>query len=827
MATIDHQNIQGGVSVLSTYRVLDLTDERGHLAGLILAQLGAEVIAVEPPGGSSARRLGPFAPGDAGDGERSLHHWAYNRGKRSVVLDLDTEEGAAELKRLATGADILLESAEPGQMAARGLDHAVLAALNPALIHVSITAFGSEGPKANWAVSDLVLQASAGNMSITGDQDRAPLRAGGTLPQAFHNAASEAAGAALLALFERQRASGRGQHIDVSAQQSMNQSTQSMSLAAPLSATSTTRIAGGASLQGIPIQLMWPCADGHASVTFLFGTAFSRFTRNLMNWIHEEGFCDEATRDKDWDDYPFMLLDGREPIEEYDRVKQVLTDFFATKTKAELLEAAMERRVLITPVWTTAEVAASPQLADRGYWEELEHAELGTVRYPGAFAKFSATPLAPLAPAPSLGADTEAVLAEADRAPSVEVAPVDDAAPALPLAGVKILDFMWAMAGPAASRVLADYGAEIIRVESINKMDAIRTLAPFRDDITDPENSGCWNNMNAGKLGLSIDMSKPGAIDVIWDLIDWADVVLESFSPKAMGAWGIDYESIKARKPDIIMASSCLMGQTGPLAMLAGFGTMAAAVSGFFYPVGWTDRAPAGAFGAYTDYTSPRWLVAAVMGALEHHRATGEGQYIDLSQAESALYLLAPALLHQTVNGVTWERDGNRDLVFAPQGVYPTAGDDNWIAISCTSDDTWRALCRAMERRDLADLSVEERRARHDELDEILSAFTTGRDGVALMNDLQAAGVAAHIVQNSVELQADPQLQHRQHLVEVAHAKQEITTVEGSRFQMSRTPAVVDRGGPTFGEHTFEILTGTLAYDGDRIAELAAAELLE
>ncbi|HAX04924.1 MAG TPA: CoA transferase, partial [Acidimicrobiaceae bacterium] len=151
---------------------------------------------------------------------------------------------------------------------------------------------------------------------------------------------------------------------------------------------------------------------------------------------------------------------------------------------------------------------------------------------------------------------------------------------------------MWAMAGPAASRVLADYGAEIIRVESANKIDAVRTLEPFPGGEADPDKSGIYHNMNAGKRGLSLDLSKPDAIDVIWDLIDWADVVLESFSPKAMAAWGLDYAQVSQRKPEVIMASSCLMGQTGPLAMLAGFGTMAAAISGFFYPVGWTDRAP-------------------------------------------------------------------------------------------------------------------------------------------------------------------------------------------------------------------------------------------
>ncbi len=815
--------------MLGDYRVLDLTDERGHLAGAMLRQLGAEVIAIEPPGGSSARTLGPFA-GDVVDPERSLHHWAYNRGKKSVVLDLDTDEGRDALRALAAGADILIESAGPGVMDGRGLGWAELSALNPALVHVSISAFGSDGPKATWAASDLVIQASAGNMALTGDKDRAPLRAGGTLPQAYHNAASEAAGAALLALFERQNRSGLGQHVDASAQQSMNQSCQSMMLAHPLGAMSTTRIAGGANLQGIDIQLMWPCQDGHASVTLLFGTGFARFTQRLMDWVCEEGFCDEAMRDKDWIEYPMMLLDGREPVAEYERVKSTLTTFFATKTKAQLLDAAMTRRVLIAPVWTTAEVVDSPQLADRSYWEDVDHGELGLIRYPGAFARFSTTPLEPLPAAPRLGEHTDEVLSGAARRPHVVVREADPSAPpstARPLEGIKVLDFMWAMAGPAASRVLTDHGAQVVRVESVNKMDAARTLAPFRDDVTDPEYSGLWNNMNAGKSGLALDLSKPGAIDVIWDLIDWADVVLESFSPRAMAAWGISHDQVLARRPDLVMASSCLMGQSGPLAMLAGFGTMAAAISGFFQPVGWPDRAPAGAFGAYTDYTSPRWLVASVVAALEHRRATGQGQYIDLSQSEAALHLLAPALLDRTVNGRTLARAGNRDLVHAPQGVYRTAGDDQWIAIACTDDAAWAAVARALGRADLVDLAVAERHRRHDELDDLISRWTADEDGHELMHRLQEAGVPAHAVHNSAQIEADPQMVHRGHFVEVAHAKQGTTVIEASRFTLSRTPGVATYGGPTFGEHTFEVLSEVLGYDVDHIADLAAAELLE
>ena len=834
--------------VLADYRVIDLTDERGHLAGAIWAQMGAEVIAVEPPDGSSARRLAPFA-GDVEGADRSLHHWAYNRGKRSVVLNLGTPEGVEHAKALIAGADVVFESFAPGEAEALGLGRDVLAELNPALIHVSITPFGSDGPKADWAVSDLALQASAVNMAVTGDKDRAPLRAGGTLPQAMHNAASEGAGAALIALWERQTRSGLGQHIDTSAQQSMSQASMSSTLNTSLNATVTQRIAGGASLQGIDIQLMWPCADGHASVTFLFGPGFRAFTQNLMDWVHEEGYCDEATRDKNWVEYAMMLLDGREPVSEYERLKQILTDFFATKTKAELLDAAMNRRLLITPVSTTAEVVDSEQLATRGYWEDVDHSDVVTdagagsfdpaaVRYPGAFAKFSESPLVNLGRAPTLGEHTADVLAELDageRLPAVpaSIAPAAHTSP--PLEGVKVLDFMWAMAGPAASRVLADYGAEIIRVESANKLDAVRSIQPFHDDVGDPDGSGLFSNLNAGKRGLALDMSKPEALEVIWDLIDWADVILESFSPKAMAGWGMGWEQVRERRPDVVMASSCLMGQTGPLAMLAGFGTMAAAISGFFYPVGWPDRAPCGPFTAYTDYTSPRWLVAAVMGALEHKRQTGRGQYVDLSQSEAALHLMAPALLERTTNGRIWEAASNRDLVFAPQGAYQTAAgsspgedhDDNWIAISCADDGQWAALAGALGRDDLAALSSAERHSRHDELDEMISAWARGRDGNELMAELQAAGVAAHIVQNSPEFTVDPQIIHRQHLIEVPHAKQGTTTVENTRFVMSRTPASVTAGGPTLGEHSFEVLTETLAYDGDRIAELAVAELLE
>ena len=660
--------------------------------------------------------------------------------------------------------------------------------------------------------------------------DRPPVRFG-PAPQGWYQASIEAAGAAMVALHERQVVSGLGQHVDVSAQQAANQVAASQMLTHHLNAVSTQRIAGGAFFGGIDIQLMWPCKDGYASVTFLFGTAIASFTQNLMHWVHEEGFCDEATRDKNWLEYAIMLIDGREPVEEYDRVKQVLTDFFATKTKSQLLDAAITRRLLITPVTTVADVAVSPQLESRDYWDHVDHGPLGMVRYPGSFAKLSGTPLETLPAAPTLGQHTDEVLAAArssPRPPHVNVTPPVPSTEK-PLAGLKVLDFMWVMAGPAASRVLADYGAEVIRVESSHRVETARTLQPFLNDDGNPEYSGLYNNLNAGKRCIALDMTKPAARDVVMDLVQWADIALEAFSPKAMKGWGLDYESLQVVKPDLVMASTCLNGQTGPQSSLAGFGTMAAAISGFFYLAGWPDRAPCGAFGAYTDYVAPRFFLATLLAALDHKRETGNGQYIDFSQGEASLQLLAPQMLDYEVNGRIAERMGNDDVRFAPHGVYAADGDDQWVAVAVETDTQWQGVCAEVGRDDLSGLTTADRLDRRRELDDVISAWTTARDPESAAAALQARKVPAYQVQNAIECANDPQLTDRGHFVELLHASQpgETTWVEGSRFVLSRTPAVLTHAGPTIGEHTFEVLHDTLGYTSDHIADLAAAGLLE
>jgi len=819
--------------MLSPYRVLDLTDHRGQLGGHILAMLGAEVILVEPPGGSPARQVGPFAGEEPGL-ERSLQFWAHNRGKRSVVIDIDTPEGREQLLELVAGADVLIENEPPGAMVARGLDHPALAAVNDALVHVSITPFGATGPKADWASTDLTLQAASGCLSLTGDKDRAPLRLA-PAPQAWYHAAAEGAQAALIALYERENRSGRGQHADVSVQQAANQIAASQMLTSALGATRTERIAGGVLYGGIDIKLMWPCADGHVSVTFLFGAAIGPFTRRLMEWVCEEGFCDAATRDKDWVNYAVMLLDGREPVSEYERVRdEVLVRFFASKTKAELLAGAVERRALIAPIATMADVAASPQLAERGYWEDVDMGPMGSVRFPGPMARLTATPLEPLARPPHLGEHTEEVLG-ARREPPRPVVQVRENGPeGQALAGLKVLDLMWVMAGPAASRVLADHGADVIRVESIHRIDTARTLAPFVDNDGHPEQSGLFNNLNGNKRGMALDLSHPLSHSVMTDLVQWADVVLDAFSPRGMRSLGLSHEILLRRKPNLVVGSTCLNGQTGPLSSLAGFGTMAAAMSGFFHICGWTDRPPCGPFGAYTDYVSPRYFLCTVLAAVDYQRRTGRGQYIDFSQSEASIHNLSPILLDYVVNGRIAERMGNDDPVMSPHGVYPGQGDgrpdaDPWVAIACETDEQWRALCKVVggPLEALSGLERPERRARRREIDGHISAWTQVRTPDESMAELQAAGVPAHTVGNSAEVLADPQLEHRAHHVELPHPRLGSTLIEGSRFRLSRTPAVMRRAGPTLGQDTFEILAGTLGYDADWIAELAAEEIFE
>ena len=266
--------------------------------------------------------------------------------------------------------------------------------------------------------------------------------------------------------------------------------------------------------------------------------------------------------------------------------------------------------------------------------------------------------------------------------------PVDSA---LPLADVKILDFSWVGVGPITTKYLADHGATVVRVESHAHLDVARLGPPWHDAKPGPEQSHFYADWNTSKYGLALDLTRSEAREIARRLATWADVVVESFTPRVMRGWGLGYDDLRAVNPGIVMLSTCLQGQTGPHADYPGFGQLMAALSGFYEISGWPDRPPAPPYGAYTDFIVPRFAASALLAALDHRRRTGKGQYIDLSQFEASLHFLAPALLDHDLSGTVATRAGNRSDHAAPHGAYPCAGDERWLALSVAGEAQWEA----------------------------------------------------------------------------------------------------------------------------------------
>ncbi|WP_419863749.1 CoA transferase [Candidatus Poriferisodalis sp.] len=834
--------------MLDGYRILDLTDDRGHLAGLLLAQLGAEVVLCEPPGGHRTRHRGPHVD-DVVDPERAIEFLVYNRGKHSLVI-----EDPAWIAELAAGCDAVISCG------AFDVDLDALRAADPALVTASITPFGETGPKTAWAATDLTIAASSGTMSLTGDRDRAPVRIGS--PQTWHNAAVDTAGAVLMALHERQT-SGLGQHVDTSAQQSFVDCTQFQMMTVLTGGDVPVRLPGAVDLGGFLIPWVYECADGHVTVTFLFGPMIAPFTSRILSWACDEGFCEPDLRDKDWVDFGMAIVEGRESMDTFDRAIKALTAFVASKTKAELLERALTDNLLIAPVTTTADVLALEQLEVRDYWEHVDVPRAGgpaPVRLCGSLAKTTAGPLPVLPVAPKLGEHTELYLGDSGPAgtgitsrPRAEIAATGRSMER-PLDDVKVLDFMWALAGPGATRTLADYGATVVKVESELKPDVLRGVHPFIGEEGGQENALQFHSINAGKMDLTLDLSLPEAREVVLDLVAWCDVLTESFSPKAMENWGLTYDVLREVNPELVMFSSCLMGQTGPMRLYAGFGTMAAAIAGFYPVTGWPDRIPAGPFTAYTDYISPKLGVMLILSALAERDRTGRGQHIDFAQMEGALHFLATEFADEEINGRTAGRSGNADRHMCPHSVYPAAGDDRWVAIACETDEHWGALAallaeaaagnaelaqaldtlsadasgggNASSAGGLSGLNTDSRRAHAETIDAAITAWTEPREAADIEAALQACGVPAHRVSDAADLMADPQIVAREHFLSVPHAKHGHTWVENSNFELSRTPGRPLWGGPMFGEHNMEVLEGILGYDADKVAELVIAGAL-
>lgn len=404
------------------------------------------------------------------------------------------------------------------------------------------------------------------------------------------------------------------------------------------------------------------------------------------------------------------------------------------------------------------------------------------------------------------------------------------AQPSGPLAGLKVVDLMWVVAGPTATRMLADFGATVVRIESANRIETARGIGPFHNNEQGLDHSGLFGNLNVNKLGLSLNLASEAGREVLLDLVRWCDVLCESFSPRAMRGWSMDYESLRAIKPDLIMLSTCLFGQDGPLSNVAGFGTMGAAIGGFIALAGSPGQDPVGPYSAYTDYLSPRFSAPAILAALDHRERTGEGCYIDQAQAESSLHFMSTALLDYTVNGRVPQLVGNADLQMSPHGVFRAAGDDEWVAIAVRHNDDWRALCAALGRPELADdaqyADAESRRADAEQLHAVITEWTAQRSAFETERILQSLNIPAHVVQTSEMAFADPQLEHRSHFVRLEHPVHGEAVVEAAKGYLSETPAQYRTSAPTIGRDNDEVLRNILGYSDERIAELAIADAL-
>ena len=782
--TLDSE--QTGQNGLSGYRALDLTDEKGFLCGKILADLGADVIKVEPPGGDPCRYRGPFYK-DKPDPERNLQWWAFNTSKRGITLDLPSKDGRDQFLRLVKESDFVIESFIPGHMAELGFSYEELAEINPGIIMVSISGFGQDGPYARYKAPDIVCQAMAGITYLTGDPDRPPLRI--SVPQSYLNAANDAAAGALIALWHRER-TGLGQWVDVSAQECVTWqgfSNQTFWYMRQQSPTRENQAHNMLSVGRPTVPDIYRCRDGYVLLTPEKGRN-GRRTRKLVEWMEEEGSCPSIISEFDWEESaapPQNLTDEEreqmimEMVRTAFEMREHFETFFMTKDKKELFQQAVQRGFLLAPLNDIKEVAEQIQFRAREFWQEVQHSEIGEVlTYPGAPFRSAGMPYRIRKRAPLIGEHNDEILSGKLEPAPRQKAVCDSAAgenvdSTEAFRGLKVLDFTWITVGPRSTRYFADHGATVVKVEAPERPDGGRGIPPLKDMTPHPDHSAWFCIYNANKYAVTIDLTKPEGIELAKKLAVWADVLVESFRPGVMKRFGLDYESIHKLNPGLVYASTSMFGQSGPYHQYAGFGHHAAAITGFDLITGWPDRAPCGAFWAYSDHVAPQMLITAIVTALLEKRRTGLGQYIDQAQNESALLLLGTPLLDYAANGRIAERIGGRDLNMSPHGAFPCLGEDKWCAIAVENDEEWRKLCQLMGQPDMAEdpkfATLADRKANEDELEALVGQWTSMYGPFSLMALLQETGIAAGVVETAEDLHNDPQFRHRQHFLEFEH----------------------------------------------------------
>ena len=759
------------------------------MTGRILAELGAEVIKVEPPGGCESRALPPFA------GAESLYWAALGAGKRSVV--------AADPAAFLADADVFVESGRTAGIAERF----------PHVVHASVTPFGTSGPAAGMPAAELTVEAAGGLVGLQGNPDRPPLPMG-AMPQAAFHAGAQAAADIVVALYER-ASSGLGQHLDVSAQATIVWTLMSATGHPP----NTGRNPPGTSeyrndprppvAPGLKLPYVTPCADGYVVVFFQMPILGERTLHQLLRWAEEEGMdVPDAIRGRSFMHWLADLREGDLTADVVGAASDLCRALVQGKTRQELQVFSARHGLSLAAVYDVPDLLNDPHLAAREFWTDVAGR-----RHAGPFAKLSGTPLTPAWGAPALG--------ELDK-PAPRVRPSDTrTVSSPPFSGLKVADFSWVGVGPMIGKALADHGANLVRIESPGRLDLLRTRPPFKDDVPGPNRTQFYANFNSSKLGMTVDLGTDAGRELARRMADWSDVVLESFSPGTMARFGLDYETLSADREDLVMLSTCMRGQTGPERGFSGFGNQGAAVAGLFGLVGWPGRAPTGPWGAYTDFITPRFGVAALAAALLHRRRTGEGQYIDLSQIEAGIRFLEPLVLDYDVNGTVTRALGQRSPHACPHGVYPAAGHERYVAVAVESRAQWDALASVVD----LGCAYADRREHADALDEILTRWMEPLEPFAAAERLQRVGVPAYVVLRPSDLYHDPQLAHRGFFVTLDHPEMGPTPYDGPATVYSRTPQTL-RPAPLLGEHNDYVLREILGLSEREADEYARAGAL-
>jgi crotonobetainyl-CoA:carnitine CoA-transferase CaiB-like acyl-CoA transferase len=801
-----------GPAALHGLRVVELTGERGAYCGKLFADLGADVIKVEPPGGCPTRWIPPFR-GDRPDPERGLFFLYMNTSKRSVELDLEQASGREAFRDLVAGADLLLETCAPGRLGQLGLDYADLCQINPRLVLTSITGFGQSGPHRELRSSDIVAGALGGAMAVIGHPEDPPVRLAGAQ---FHVIASCWAAAASAIALHHAAETGRGQHVDISAQETAIAASHICGVGKWLEDGIIPKRLGTGLVASVPSGA-YPCRDG---LVYLMVNRPAHW-KALAEWISEVTGNREVL-DPMFDGPSSNRLPYRELLDLF------ISELTSRLSVDEVYHEGQRRHIAFTPANTAASLARDGHLAARGYFVEVAGCDGAPLRYPGAPYRHAVTPWRLSRPAPRVGEHSAEVLGQ--RAPRAAAPAAAAAAPSRAgglgapspppqaLAGLRVVEFGTGMAGPWVGRLMAWCGAEVIKVESRKHPDVPRLYVPPRQPElgVQPQLSPWFTDWNAGKRFVALDLSRPDAVELCRQLIARSDVVVENYSTGTLAKLGLGYPELRARNPRLVMLSSSGYGDAGPYAHYVTWGPNIEALAGLSTLSGFPERDCTMTHFAYPDPLSALHGLFAVMAALRHRRHSGRGQHISLSQLEVVVAAIGHVVLEYLSEGREPPRLGNRSRYQAPHGCYRCRGDDRWCAIAVSSEPEWQALCNALGQRawlsDPRFATLEARLVHAQELDALIEQWTREREDYEVMRVAQAAGVPAGVVQTTEDqLRRDPHLAARGYFEQIPHYKKGTVTACGIPLGLRGTPGFTAHAGEAIGqdnEYVFGALLG-------------------